>query len=63
MYSLIQRPDKSCDVFLNNRVIGVWRGLVFHPSENYVNGVPITLMRFLLSDDGRSKVQTAPVCK
>ena len=49
MYSLIQRPDKSCDVFLYTQLIGVWRGLIFYPHPNYgKGGVPISLMRFLI---------------
>ena len=51
MYSIIRRPDKSCDVFLNRTLlIGRWIGLVFYPSVDYPYGTPISLMRFLLKE-------------
>lgn len=49
MYTLVCRPGRECDVYLNYTFIGVWRGLVFYPDPSYKDGIPITLMRFLLT--------------
>ena len=62
-YTLVQRPDKSCDVYEHGKLIGVWKFLTFYPEPDYLapadlsrpsgRGVTLELMRFL-SREGTS---------